>query len=175
MRWTPPLKKLLKIRSDFSRAIAEQKKAIETVKAENAQLKEKCHVLETRISGPEKFQDEHSALHNKHDRFSRKNNIRIVGFPTVPQETCFQIVKVVIVKIGIPDCNLERGQKINGRDSHTLVKLTYFQDKIFVMKNARKALINEGYYIVKDLTKIDLAENADTHVRFQNCSSKELG
>ncbi|KAJ8019199.1 hypothetical protein HOLleu_42371 [Holothuria leucospilota] len=155
-------KELKKIRSDFSRAIAEQKKAIEAVKAENVQLKEKCHALETRISGLEKSREEHSALHNKHERFSRRNNIRIVGFLTGSQENCLQIAKDVIAKVGIPDCHLERahrdGRKINGRDSHILVKLTFFQDKVFVMKNARQALTNEGYYIVEDLTKIDLAE-----------------
>ncbi|KAJ8050834.1 hypothetical protein HOLleu_04183 [Holothuria leucospilota] len=159
---TKELKKIRKIRSDFSRAIAEQKKAIEAVKAENVQLKEKCHALETRISGLEKSREEHSALHNKHERFSRRNNIRIVGFPTGPQENCLQIAKDVIAKVGISDCHLERahrdGRKIIGRDSHILVKLTYFQDKVFVMKNARQALTNEGYYIVEDLTKIDLAE-----------------
>ena len=118
--------------------------------------------MEKRISGLEKSRDENSALHNKHERFSRRNNVRIVGFPTVPQENCLQVAKDVIAKIGIPDCKLERahrdGRKVEGRDCHILVKLTYFQDKVFIMKSARQALQNENYYIVEDLTKIDLAE-----------------
>lgn len=155
-------KELKKIRTDFGKAINEHKKLINAVKAENAVLKEKCQSLEARIDGLEKSRDEHAFLHNKHERFSRRNNIRIVGFPTSSNENCLEIAREVITKIGVPDCRLERahrdGRYVAGRDRHILVKLTYFQDKISVLKNARRALSEERFYVVEDLTKMDLAE-----------------
>lgn len=128
-------------RSDQSLNI---KTLIESVKAENASLKEKCHSLEMRIDKLEKFRDDHTSLHHKHERFLIRNNIRSVGYPAADDENCLEITKDVIAKIGIPDCRLERahrdGRLVNGRDRHILIKLLYFQDKILIMKNARQAL-----------------------------------
>lgn len=38
------------------------------------------------------------------------------------------------------------------------MKLSFFQDKVKVMKNARRALERENFYITDDLTKVDLGE-----------------
>ncbi|KAJ8046977.1 hypothetical protein HOLleu_05838 [Holothuria leucospilota] len=99
---------------------------------------------------------------NKQERFSRRNNIRIVGYPTHAEENCLDIAKEVINKVGIPDVKIERahrdGARREGRSRHILVRLSFFQDKITALKNQRAKLQDEGYFITDDLTFVDLTE-----------------
>ena len=61
---------------------------------------------------------------------------------------------------------------MRGRDRHLLVKLSFYQDKINVMKKARQALAGKNYYIVDDLTKADLMERGEGGRRFRTSSSR---
>lgn len=155
-------KQLQKIRKDFSKAIADHDKAIEELKTENSELKSKCESLEARIAALEDSQGAHSELINKQERFSRRNNFRIVGLKTESDEDPIKMASEVITKIGIPNCKIERahrdGRNVPGRDRHLLVKLSYYQDKVTIMKNARQSLSDESFYVIDDLTKMDLKE-----------------
>lgn len=153
---------LQKIRRDFSKAIEEHDKAIEALRTENTSLKTRCESLEARIASLENSQVSQAELINKQERFSRRNNFRIVGLKTESDEDSIQKAMEVIAKVGVNNCKIERahrdGRSVPGRDRHLLVKLSYYQDKVTIMKNARQALASENYYIIDDLTKLDLKE-----------------
>ena len=153
---------LKKIRKDFTKALDKHKKNIEALKKENASLKEKCNLLETKVTGLERSRDEHSQLLNKQERFSRRNNFRIVGYQQEDNEDCLKIASKVLEKVGLHNCSLERahrdGKQVRNRPRHILVKVSFYQDKVRVLKGARQALSAENFFIVDDLTKIDLIE-----------------
>ena len=110
----------------------------------------------------EKKQKDQDQLLNKQERHSRRNNFRIVGIKQEKDEDCLKIASDILGKMGFPDRNLERahrdGRIVEGRDRHILVKLSFFQDKVKVMKGARRLLEGENFYIIDDLTKLDLRE-----------------
>lgn len=153
---------LQKIRDEFSQVVKDHFSAIEAIKAENVELKRKSGELEARITLLEKSLESHEMLINKQERFSRRNNIRIVGLKSGKDEDCMKLATEVIGKIGIANCKLERahrdGRSVPGRERHLLIKLSYYQDKVGIMKNARRMLESENYYVVDDLTKLDLKE-----------------
>ncbi|XP_063970106.1 uncharacterized protein LOC129283319 [Lytechinus pictus] len=101
---------------------------------------------------------------NKAERFSRRNNVRLVGKPETADEDCIGIVQNIISeKFGI-NPRIERAHR-DGKPStdpdhprHILFKLLSFRDKVAIMKSARSTLANESYFVVDDLTKEDLAE-----------------
>lgn len=153
---------LRKLKQDFSRAIGEHKRIIDALKAENEALKGKCVLLDSKISGLEKSRDEHRDLINRQERFSRRSNLRIVGVPQQENEDCIKVAQDVFDKVGIASCKIERahrdGRVVRGRSRHMLVKLSFYQDKVAILKNARRALAAENFYIIDDLTKADLLE-----------------
>lgn len=77
---------------------------------------------------------------------------------------------------GIQDCWLERahkdGRSVQKRDRHILVKLSYYQDKVTTFKHAREALSNNRYYIIDNLTKIDLAGERKRKSEVQDLRNK---
>ncbi|KAJ8040757.1 LINE-1 type transposase domain-containing protein 1 [Holothuria leucospilota] len=153
---------LQKIRQEFSSIIDEHSKRLEDLESENTSLKNKCELLSSKVSALEKSRDDHSQQINNQERFSRRNNLRIVGLKSDREEDCIKMAQEVISKIGVENCSIERahrdGRSVEGRDRHLLVKLSYYQDKVFVMKHARQALEQETYYVIDDLTKMDLKE-----------------
>ena len=99
---------------------------------------------------------------NKQERFSRRNNLRIVGFPYKPQENCIEIATEIFQKIGLDECSIEKahrdGRQVGEKPRHLLVKTSFYQDKVQIFKNARNKLQHEKYYIIDDLTMPDLSE-----------------
>ncbi|KAJ8046854.1 hypothetical protein HOLleu_05676 [Holothuria leucospilota] len=122
----------------------------------------KYKLLEQRIRELESEKNQTAEALNKQERFSRRSNIRIVGYPTTPEENCIDIAKKVLEKVGIPDASIERahrdGARREDRNRHLLVRLSFFQDKITALRNQRKKLKDEGYFITDDLTFVDLSE-----------------
>ncbi|KAJ8039439.1 hypothetical protein HOLleu_17158 [Holothuria leucospilota] len=59
-------------------------------------------------------------------------------------------------------CNVDRahrdGRISQNRSRHILVKVSDFQDKVNILRSARQALSAESFYIIDDLTKINLKE-----------------
>ncbi|KAJ8044593.1 hypothetical protein HOLleu_07378 [Holothuria leucospilota] len=153
---------LNKIRNEFKKAIDRHTKEIESLKLENTELKDMYETLQLKIVDLETSRDKQAEEINKNERFSRRNNLRIVGIKYANDENCLDIAREVFRKAGVADCRIERahrvGRAVNGRDRHILVKLSFYQDKVTVLRNKRHALQNESYYVVEDLTKVDLAE-----------------
>ncbi|PIK35262.1 hypothetical protein BSL78_27913 [Apostichopus japonicus] len=150
---------LLKLKKNFERELKLHSEEINKLKSENSKL---CADLGNRVTSLESSLDLHSSLLNKNERFLRKNNLRIVGYKTQPSEDCLEITKEVLKKVGIQEAKLERahrdGKAVQGRSRHILVKLSFFQDKLFAMKYAREKLKGSDYFITDDLTLTDLKE-----------------
>ncbi|KAJ8025019.1 LINE-1 retrotransposable element ORF1 protein [Holothuria leucospilota] len=135
---------------------------IKKLEKENLELKTCCTELEQKVAKLEKESIEQYALLNKQERFSRRNNLRLVGFNFAENEDCIQIAKSVFSDMGLPDCKVERahrdGRLIHGRERHILIKLSFYQDKIFLLRNARTKLEGKPFFLTDDLTQRDLKE-----------------
>lgn len=153
---------LQKIRKEFGKAIEKNTKDIKGLKAENVDFRDRCQSLERKVADISKTQMDQLKQINKQERFSRRNNLRIVGKDSSPNEDCLKIASEVFTKVGVQDCVVERahrdGRQMEHRSRHILVKVAHFQDKVSILKNARPALRSEDYYIIDDLTKADLME-----------------
>ena len=105
----------------------------------------------------------HAEQLNKLERFSRRNNIRIIGYPQHQGEDCLAIAEDLFKdKFNMTNVKLERahrdGPKMDGKPQHLLLKLNCYQDKIKILKQQRQVLCNDSFFCVEDLTKIDLQE-----------------
>ena len=101
---------------------------------------------------------------NKAERFSRRNNFRIIGIAEPKEdasEDCVKLVEDILKSKFELDVKVERahrdGRKGN-KPRHIIVKIISDRDKVHVMKNAREVLQREKYYFADDLTKADLSE-----------------
>ena len=103
---------------------------------------------------------------NKLERFSRRNNIRIIGRKVGKGENCISTVdKILHEKFGLTHVKIERAHpdgptknSPDGTPQHILVKLNSYQDKVSIMKVARTKLKAENFYFTDDLTGADLQE-----------------
>ena len=105
---------------------------------------------------------------NKSERFSRRNNFRVVGYPESEGENVIEIVKdILITKFDFDDIEIERAHR-DGRvrhysgslkkPRHILIRLLRYGDKVRIMKGWRQCLKTESFRITDDLTKVDLEE-----------------
>ena len=96
------------------------------------------------------------------ERFSRKNNQRIVGVPYVKDENCIKLSKNIlksVVNKDIAIVNTHRTESnSNNKDKHIIVKVFSNDDKTRIVKNSKKVLQGKGYYLCDDLTQHDLKE-----------------
>ena len=114
------------------------------MKSENAELKDKYESLQLKIADPETSRDKQAQEINKSERFSRRNNLRIVEMKSANDENYLDIARKVFRKARVDDCRIERahrdGRAVNVRDRHILVKLSFYQDEVTDLKNKRHAL-----------------------------------
>ncbi|XP_033644495.1 uncharacterized protein LOC117304103 [Asterias rubens] len=101
---------------------------------------------------------------NKQERFSRRNNFRVVGMERVEGENCLERIEDLLIdKFHWVDApRIERahrdGQDRTGKPAHILVKMLSYRDKITVLKSHRSALEGLPLFVVDDLTAKDGAE-----------------
>ncbi|KAJ8019197.1 LINE-1 retrotransposable element ORF1 protein [Holothuria leucospilota] len=153
---------LKNLKGELKKELTAQTRKINKLEKENKELKQRCHSLEEKVSKLESESSDQFALINKQERFSRRNNVRIVGYATSQNENCIQIAKNVFREIGLNDCYIERahrdGKIVEGRSQHILVKVSFHQDKLFLLKHARVKLQEKPYFLTDDLTRLDLME-----------------
>ena len=100
---------------------------------------------------------------NRVERATRRNNIRIIGYPETDHEDIKEIIRGVFSKFDFTtEVEIERahrdGNRHGRRTRHILVKLLRYTDKVNILKSSRQTLRGESYRIVEDLTKMDLDE-----------------
>lgn len=156
------LQDLKRIERDFDKAINLIEKRMDDIEVQNKQRDEKIKILELKVEELTKANKQHTDSINVQERFSRRNNLRIVGFSTSDGENPLEIAKGVLEKVGIPNVSIERAHRDGRfqptRPRHILVKLSFYQDKLTALKQQRSKLANESFFITDDLTKSDLAE-----------------
>ena len=100
---------------------------------------------------------------NKLERFSRRNNFRVVGLPMAHQEKGMEVATAFLEKyFGMQSPQIERahrdGRKVGDKPRHLLIKMLSYQDKRLVLSQQRKKLERYPFYVIDDLTAIDRAE-----------------
>lgn len=111
--------------------------------------------------------NEFDARLDRMERHSRRNNLRLVGFPYGTRskdhhEDCIRIVQQVLHDFkNTEDVRIERahrdGLKRDGRIQHILIKFLSYQDKINIIKQSRTVLQGKSFF-VDDLIKNDYME-----------------
>ncbi|XP_054752768.2 uncharacterized protein LOC129258536 [Lytechinus pictus] len=107
---------------------------------------------------------EKSALaENKLERFSRRNNLRVVGLPMSRQERGVEVAVAFLEKFfDMRSPRVERahrdGRKVGDKPRHLLIRMLSYQDKHFVLSQQRKKLEQYPFYIIDDLSATDRAE-----------------
>ena len=91
-------------------------------------LEDKIRNLETKMNSTEHRLQRAEAAENKQERFSRRNNFRIIGLPEQPQENAMKMVADFLRDFfGFTDPSIERvhrdGPKIRNLPRHLLVKM----------------------------------------------------
>lgn len=150
---------------------AEQGKAINVVQRDIAEVqqtqkkyaKEVESLKSTLVSAENavrQLEDKSNAL----ERYSRRNNLRLVGIPEQDGENPADLVQGVLKDdLGMESVGLEsahrvgKARTIDGKKTrHLIFKLTRFTDKIAILQKKREALNGKDYYITDDLTDSDM-------------------
>lgn len=126
-------------------------------------LEKKVKDMETQIQDHARLLARATAAENKLERFSRKNNFRIVGIPQRPKEDCMALAREFLIEhFQFDSPKIERahrdGPQKGNLPRHLLVKMLSFQDKRSVLTQQRKKLEETNFYIIDDLTKTDREE-----------------
>ena len=124
-------------------------------------LKAEIAVLEGKVKTLEDTIDKVAAKANDNEQFSRRQNVRVMGFVEEDEENCAEkFVNLCREKIGLDmnDDIVDRahrvGKKEEGTNRAIIIRLKTHKDKLAILHN-RKNLRGSGFYINEDLTKIN--------------------
>ncbi len=155
-------------KKEINQTIESQMEQIEELKSANEELKTENnsqwdHINQTRNYVSRLFNEV-----NKVERYTRKNNLRIVGLAETEGENVKIMVReMFFTKFSLEDIEIERAHRDgkiykdrNGtpRPRHIIVKLLRYTDKVKIMKMWRTCLKDESFRVTDDLTKSDLEE-----------------
>lgn len=152
-----------KLETELNKSIEFQSERIDELEAKVTPLEVENSKLRKEVDSLSESLQQNSELINKQERFSRRNNFRIVGVPTTENENCVEFVEdLITTKFAMPGVTVERahrdGRGIAGKSPHLLVKLLSYRDKVDIIRSAKSVLKEQSYFILDDLTKPDLAE-----------------
>jgi regulator of replication initiation timing len=151
------------LEDDLNKSIEFQSSRIDELESKLSPIVEENALLKAEVDSLTQMVKQNSELLNKQERFSRRNNFRIVGVPATAKENCTEIVEEMLAdNFNMADVSVERahrdGRGHEGKSPHILVKVLSYRDKMDIMQTAKSVLKDEVYFIVDDLTKADLAE-----------------
>ena len=157
-------------KDDIAEALEFQSKDITELKEETVKMKTETENQWGYLFAHRKYIQRLTDDINKVERYTRKNNLRIVGLPEKEGENSLDIRMIVTdifsTKFGMEYVEIERvhrdGKRYKGpgasRPRHVLVKLLRYSDKMKIFRGWRQCLKGEAYKIVDDLTKFDYEE-----------------
>ena len=94
---------LSNIETQFNKAILDLRNDFIVLKLETDTLQQTCSSIQDKLTILESIIQSQSNKLNELERFSRKNNLRIVGVPYVKDENCIKLskgfYKVYLIKI----------------------------------------------------------------------------
>jgi hypothetical protein len=102
---------------------------------------------------------------NTLERFSRENNIRLVGYPETEGEDVFTIVSGVIDTIEVENVNVTKAHRIGRRrfiqgkpqPRPIIFKVLRHNKRIELLQKSRDALKSKDYFLADDMTSQDLS------------------
>ena len=152
-------KRITQLENNINESIQFESRRIDDLEKRVKELESLCQ----HVSTIDKQLADHCEMLNKLERFSRRNNVRVIGFPQQKDEDCLSLTKNLLRdKFGLADAKIERahrdGPKVPGKPQHLLFKLNCYQDKLEIMRHQRLALSSESFFCADDLTKQDLQE-----------------
>ena len=138
--------------------IATTKEVIDTMKEKIQCLEQKVEVLEEQISGLLLQNASVSSKANDNEQYSRRHNVRIVGFPEEKDENCIEkVIKFCEEKLNFPlaSTDVDRAHRVGrpkpNKHRAIIVRLQAHRHKIAILKN-RKCLKGTNFFVNEDLT-----------------------
>lgn len=136
---------------------------IDDLEKKNRDLEDRLKRMESAFAKIHQKLDLQESEVNKAERFSRRNNCRLVGIPEPTgeneQENCIKTVEDLLKVKFKTEVKVERAHrdgKKGDRPRHIIFKTLSYREKVDIIKESRRALQNEKYYMTDDLTKRDL-------------------
>ena len=161
-------------KSDITKAVEFQGHEIEDLKKESKKQQDAASAVKVEVNNASQRTFANSKhigeLYNeinKLERFTRRNNIRIIGYPESDHENVLEIVDRVLLDFGFKEkVQVERahrdGKVYRGhgkpRPRNILIKLLRYTDKINIMKSSKQVLKDKSHRFADDLTRVDLEE-----------------
>lgn len=162
-------KELDSFKKDITQSVEFQGEEINDLKNKTEKMATHLNNVSEKLTAHDKHIEKLYEEQNKSERFSRRNNLRIVGFPESEGENIRETVQhILVTKFGFEDIEIERAHRDGkvrhydgpnkGRPRHILIKLLRYVDKVKVLKSWRECLSGESYRVTDDLTRVDLEE-----------------
>ena len=148
---------------DFQASLEFQSQRTTALEKRVNPLETKMKALEKKVQSHELSLKKMADAENKLERFSRRNNFRVVGLKEEPRENPMEVAKLFLSRhFRMDNASVERahrdGPRLADKPRHFLVKLLSYQDKRYVMSHQRSFLAEENMYVIDDLTKKDREE-----------------
>ena len=106
------------------------------------------NALEEKVKSINISQAHYGEKINNHERFSHKNNTRILGMRFSPNENYISKATEYLSNLLQRDVMIERanrdGRAPTGKDRHILVKCSFYQDKCNILKNEKASFFLLG-------------------------------
>lgn len=158
------IENIKRVEINLAESIEFESKRVSELEKKNASLEKRMSELENELAPLRVLAASNAAGINKAERFSRRNNIRLVGYPEAADqqhEQCIEIAEDIVHGKFEIDLKVERAHRDGRRTErprHILIKLQSYRHKVDIMRKARSTLANEAFFFTDDLTKDDLME-----------------
>ena len=157
--------KLNDLEANIGASLEYERKRIDDLQAKQDNMERKINDMQIEMYRLKSEVEMHAIAANRNERFSRRNNVRLVGIPE-PREgerdDCIKTAESILRDKFHINSKVERahrdGKRNEGKPRHILVKLLSYRDKVDVMRRSRDTLKNERFFITDDLTPLDLKE-----------------
>ena len=156
-----------------------ERKRVDDLMENQDRMKSKMESMQKEIAELQLEVQRNKAASNKSERFSRRNNVRLVGIPEAPQgqrEDPVSMVEEILQSKFKVKTKVERahrdGKKVDGRPRHILLKFLSYREKVDIMRRARDTLKDENFFITDDLTPADLEEKKKWNRQVQELYSR---
>ena len=173
------LEKLDQLKLNMEASLEFERKRVDDLVKDQNEMKTKVKAMEKEIVVLQLEVQRNKVANNTSERFSRRNNVRLVGVQEAPQgvrEDPVTIVEEILLSKFTVNTKVERahrdGKKVDGRPRHILLKFLSYREKVDVMRRARETLKDENYFFTDDLTPTDLEEKKKWSKRVQEMYHK---
>ena len=157
--------KLDDLEANLGASLEFERKRVDELESKQGAMEKQINDMQIEMNRLKAEVEVQSIAANRNERFSRRNNVRLIGIPEPKEgerDDCIQVAEKILKEKFNINSKVERshrdGRKNEGKPRHILVKLLSYRDKVDVMRRTRDVLKDERYFITDDLTPLDLKE-----------------